>query len=556
MPMNIDAFYDVGSFPYDSKSIGTRDIKKYFSETLPNLINNNVQTIDLEKITQSANVRSGKSESVLKNLWLRGNRKDNTDYTVAAKNAECEAIGNGDSFDHLVSLASSVDKQNRLRCGWVYNNQNAEQGRGAYGNSEGPFNTTASGTWMWNLDAAQQKFHTDICQNVKGCQDIGASMYKNRCGWCKTSGKAIPIRGSSVAYPFNPNTACSPDNLIVGGGNCPASITPGFAGGPVGDSASSSIGSGSLGYGGLDQIDPPSPAEACTPLPNGALPRYCLLEKLKVAGCSDEGSMYRAIRGGADKDYTNVLRDQQAWSVYQQRAKIPMDDNGLKTGQVTIVDTLNDFKKLENLAASGANTGLKFAARDLCYKKGAIDQFDFCAEIQDTASGPFTLDCLQKAFLRGGGQKAGAAFPNSSSMAAWNSIKTWGAVKTAVQNIFSNTLSNNRKVQSKAMMDFYGIKMQVKKVIYGDPLRYVEGGDVQAYNNNSQIVVLNDGYFPPSPEGIGYNITGIDVPEGTKVVGYRFGKSNPSSRYDVIFMDLSNPIDGVNTQNPVYYSSY
>jgi hypothetical protein len=100
MPMNIDAFYDLSAFPGDSASLGTKDIKNYYVETLPNLINNNVQKLDLVKLTKSANLRASKSDSVLKNLWLRGNSKDKTDYTIASKNAECEALGNGDSFDH------------------------------------------------------------------------------------------------------------------------------------------------------------------------------------------------------------------------------------------------------------------------------------------------------------------------------------------------------------------------------------------------------------------------------------------------------------------------
>jgi len=408
---------------------------------------------------------------------------------------------------------------------------------------------------MWNLDAAQQKYHTAICQQVKGCEDMGASIYKNRCGWCKSPGKAVPIVGSSLAYPFNSNTTCPANNLIIGSGNCGGGVSSSPGAVSMSKSATSIV-NGSMGYGGLDQIEAPPPAKPCAPLPNGAYSRSCLLEKITSAGCKDEGSLYRGVRSGSDNDYLSFLRDQQSWSVYQQRAKLPLNESSLKSGKFNIIDTLNDIKKVEEQASSRIKSGLKFADRDLCYKQGEINQFDFCSEIQDVASGPFTLDCLQKAFLRGGGQIAGKAYPTVNNMTEWNSFRTWGDVKGAVQKMFSDTRSNNRKVQTKAMRDFYGIQMEQKKAIYGDPLRYVGGGDVQAYNDNRQIVVLNDGYFPPSPEGIGYTISGVDVPEGTTVVGYRFGKSNPSSRYEVIFMDLSNAVDGVNESNPVYYANY
>jgi hypothetical protein len=89
-------------------------------------------------------------------------------------------------------------------------------------------------------------------------------------------------------------------------------------------------------------------------------------------------------------------------------------------------------------------------------------------------------------------------------------------------------------------------------VFSGSPLNFVQGGDVQTYNNNQQIVVLNDGNFPRYPGGVGYSISGENVPSGTIVTSYRFDVSNPSSRYNCIFMDLSNPVSG--TGAPVYYS--
>jgi hypothetical protein len=432
-----EGFFNLANYPGDPISAGTRNIKTFFSETLPNMIYSNDRTLDLQKITGTMNVRNKNKESVLNNAWINKNESNG----LSLKQAYCESVGNGDQFDHLSSLASSEDTQSRLRCGWVYNNTNPENGRGAYGNSEGPFISNATGTWTWNLDKAKEKFHNSICKNVQGCPDIDSSIYKQRCGWCTTSGKAIPIVNGKIAYPYNSNTACSPSQLVTKGSQCPAPP-------PISNP---------------DPTAPRAPGEVCTPLANGALPRNCLLQKVIAAGCSDQGTLFQALRAGSDNDYTSSLSQQQAYTVYQERATMPLNSTGLRSGKITISDALNDFKKVQDQSTSGANDGLQFAARDLCLNKGVIDEFDFCAEIKDTDTAPFTLDCLQKAFLRSGGQKAGTSYPSQSTMSQWNSLSTWSGVKAKAQQILAATQSTDRKTQEEAMMMFYGIKMQNKR---------------------------------------------------------------------------------------------
>jgi len=438
----LEGFFDLVGYPNDSTSKGTWDIKKYFAVTLPNMIYSNDKDVDLAKLTETANVRIQKSESVLKNDWKKG--LGSIGDTMAAKQAACESVGNGDQFEHLSSLASTEDKNSRLRCGWTYNNSNPSAGRGGFGNSEGPFKPNAQGIWMWNLDAAKEKYHGSICSNIQGCADIDGSIYKQRCGWCTKSGKAVPIVNKGVAYPYNTNTACPANQLITQGSKCPPPP-------PL-----------------EDPTGPRAPGELCTPLENGALPRDCLIAKVTAAGCSDNGTIAQALRAGSSNDYTNVLRQQQAYTVYQERATVPLDATGLKTGKISISDAINGFSKVQDLASSNANTGLAFAARDLCLNKGAIDQFDFCTEINDNTTGPFSLDCLQKVFLRAGGQKAGSAYPSTSTASKWNALGNWAAVKANIQEIFARTRSKDRSVQEVGMMEFYGIRLQNKH----NPLPY------------------------------------------------------------------------------------
>lgn len=414
----------------------------FFSKSLPKGIANNDKNMNYKALTDTHNVRGKITPTVLKKEWNINPEASNKAF--AAKQAQCESVGNGDQFDHLTSLASTEDTSSRLRCGWVYNNSNPDNGRGAYGMSEGPFKTNTAGQWTWNLKKAQEKYHTAICQKVQACSDIDSDIYKKRCGWCTRSGKAVPVSGGQLAYPAGTNTSCPPNNIILQSSQCPKPQ-------PI-----------------TDPNYVRTPAEACTPMPNGALGRACLLQKVISAGCSDKGTLAQALRGGSDNDYTSALSKERAFTVFQERAAIPMDATAIKTGKISITDALNTFSRVQDLAASDANGGLQYAARDLCLNKGALDEYDFCTELQDSTTAPFTLDCLQKVFMRMGGQKAGASYPTGTNIGFYNNLANWGAVKRYIQSILDKTKSQDRKTQEWGMKEFYGIRMQNKQ----NPLPY------------------------------------------------------------------------------------
>jgi hypothetical protein len=423
-------------------SLGTAEINKYYATTLPNIVYSKNPTLDLADLTKTLDTRNSKYASVINNDWLKSYEVDsNSDYV--REKAKCEATGSGDQFSHLSSLASSEDTSSRLRCGWVYGNPYT-RGRGALGINKGPINSTASGTWIWDLNEAKKKYHADICKTVKDCGDIDADMYKGRCGWCSKYGKAVPISNNRLAYPNDSTMRCPEKKLLTTSGSC----SQGFS------NPSSNI----------QGFTNPS---RCAPLPDGAFSRDCLLQKVLGAGCSDAGTMFKALQSGSDNDYLSNLRQQAAWSVYQQRAAIPLDETGLQTGKISISTALNGFNKIQDQAASSGNGALQYAARDLCYNSGTLDKYDFCQEISDTKYGPFTLDCLQKAFLKGGGQKSGRKFPSTANVSQWNSIGTWLQVKQAIKTLYNDVRSTNRITQENAMMDFYGIRLEDKKMPLG-----------------------------------------------------------------------------------------
>lgn len=467
-------------YPHWNNSM-SQETRTYFSKSLPLGLVNNDKQMNYSPLFDTYNISGRINNVIAKNEWSV--KPGSSETAFIAKQAQCESAGSGDQFDHLKSLASTEDTASRLRCGWVYNNSNPDNGRGAYGISDGPFRTKTNGQWMWNLKKAQEKYHNSICQNVQSCSDIDSDIYKKRCGWCTRSGKAVPVSGGQLAYPTGTNSSCPPSNLALKASQCPppkAITDPNYV---------------------------RTPAEACVPYPNGALGRACLLQKVISAGCNDKGTLAQALANGSDNDYTSVLAQERSFKIYQDRTAIPIDATALKTGKISITDALNTFSRVQDLAASDANGGLQYAARDLCLNKGAIDEYDFCLEVKDNTAGPFELDCLQKQFMRMGGQKAGTSFPTAGNIRFYNTFSKWSEVKRYIQGLFDKTKSQDRKAQETGMKEFYGIKMQNKQ----NPLPY---GPEIAWKDKNVVVSCQR----PLPVPPGYSKAGCVDDESNEML--------------------------------------
>ena len=119
---------------------------------------------------------------------------------------------------------------------------------------------------------------------------------------------------------------------------------------------------------------------------------------------------------------------------------------------------MNDRDKTSKNALSQAEPHGKLhtSIRDI-YLKGPVEQYDFCSELLDSTPSPFSLECLQKEFIRQGGQHTGYLYPNRENLAFWNSKKKWLHVKDEIQNIISQTLSEKVEIRESAMLHFFGV---------------------------------------------------------------------------------------------------
>jgi hypothetical protein len=366
---------------------------------------------------------------------------------IAARNTACQNRGSATStLEFLNNLATNVNASSTLRCGWIYDNANPLQGQAYYGTMDGPvveLPAGTTGTWMWDLNAAKKKLHLSICSGAKNCTDVDNATYNKFCGYCTTSKKFIPITGSVAAYPYDGNNACASSSIVLTASKCPQPTPPPPAGSPA---AAAWLAN----------------RQVCDPMANGAIPRDCLIQKATQAGCKDQGTLINALSSGSDTNYLDTLMQAASYSKYQELSGQALNETALKTGKITISDALSEFQTVYNSASRSNNLGLKAAAADLCFTKGSFDVYDFCTELQPTSRSPFTLDCLQKAFKRAGGQETGSLYPSGANISTWNANPTWKDVNTRIQNLQADSFSTDRKIQQRAIGQFQGIPLENK----------------------------------------------------------------------------------------------
>jgi len=158
------------------------------------------------------------------------------------------------------------------------------------------------------------------------------------------------------------------------------------------------------------------------------------------------------INTTADKEYTESTK--QVFDDYQKRVIIGFDTNRLNFNNTTI-----------SAALEGNTHGkLQVTTRPI-FLKGEVESYDFCAELSDSTLPPYNTDCLQKEFLRVGGQQTGKLFPRSDTLPKWNSISKWLYVKQNIQTLLQETKSESIQVSEKAKLNLYGPKFDYPMTI-------------------------------------------------------------------------------------------
>jgi hypothetical protein len=345
------------------------------------------------------------------------------------------------SLDNLINTENPGKK---IRCGWIYEKgtpgDQPKISQGALGTRDGPagFVQVPQGKWYWELEDAKKAILGDRCASLTDCKNVGAVNYKD-CAYSTKRGIGIPVNSKGqVLYPKDDRLSAPASSLVFSPQGCPAPPAP-----------------------GSPQYELQRSRDLCTPLENGQLSRDCMLQQITVAGCTREGALYNALINQAlPNNYGAGLTNLLSFQKYQQLATPPLLDSVIRQGNTSTQVALDNFKALAKQSSVVENTALNFSARDLCLKKGVMEEFDFCDELSPSSIAPFALDCLQNAFRRAGGQPAGTEYPTEVNISKWNSIRTWQGVLDKINTLKAETQNANETVQRKALVSFLGIKRE------------------------------------------------------------------------------------------------
>lgn len=341
-------------------------------------------------------------------------------------------------------LLNTQNPNKEVRCGWIYKTGNPGTqpavSEGALGSRSGPvkFVKTPQGTWYWNLDDAKKQILSDRCAAMTSCKDVGTPAFEG-CAYSTSRGIGVPVDSKgNLLYPREPRLSAPSNSLVRNSAACPAPPPP-----------------------NSPQAELQRSRDLCAPMANGQLSRDCMLQQITAAGCKQDGQLYQSLVNEAlPNNYAAGLQNLVSFKKYQELASPPLLDSILRQGGTSTQVALDNFKSLAVASQRVENTAVSFAARDLCLKRGLMDQFDFCDELSGSSRAPFALDCLQKAFLRAGGQQAGSEYPMAQNVARWNGLGTWKAVLDSINALKGELSSNNEKTQREALVKFLGVRRE------------------------------------------------------------------------------------------------
>lgn len=383
------------------KFIGSQDVR--FNKIMPNVIPSQYVARHgplgdvINSIATTADPYTGETAKWTRTLGQRF-VADVESEALAARREYCAKTP-------LKELKATTNPDDIVRCGWLYEKSSPasafpRMSNGALGTINGPMTPANKGRWYWDLEAADKDISIDRCAAMDSCQRIGETGFDG-CGYSVTKGKGIPTTSTGYSMYQDTSVYTQKDKIISSVDKCPP----------------------------LPEPDSPAAAADQCLMYDGRLGRDCIIRKLREAQCSDKGSLSLAL--GAGGTVMSALNKNQAFKVYQERARDRLSEGMIRDGNTTAAAALANFRSLYNEGTSTANTGLAFAARDLCMRAGTIDEFDFCSEIGAGTRAPYDMMCLQKAFRERGGIVGAEWYPSEQTMRMYNGYSTWGAVLAA-----------------------------------------------------------------------------------------------------------------------------
>lgn len=333
--------------------------------------------------------------------------------------------------------------------GWRYKPSSGiipEINQGAFGTAAGPLDTTTDpmpgGTkWYWDLAQAEKDISKGVCASARKCSQLRLlGEFQDVCGYCKSSGATIPIKRLSsgavrARYENDESLACRAADIITSGGACPPSGGEGFRG-----EGFLSAGEGFVDIDALDNCESP-------------LTRDCVINAARIAGCRDEGTLIASLKASSGAVYDNVAAGKTSYAAYQNTANPNLTPAMLRDGSVSVSTAIDDFGKLLRNTSAGPNTKIGAAARDLCLKAGAFDEYNFCSEMTPaTIITAQNITCLQQDWKNEDGTELGTGYP---TIGKWSG-KQYQKYIEYTNDLFNRMRSTDKTVNAAAVLEFTG----------------------------------------------------------------------------------------------------
>jgi hypothetical protein len=346
------------------------------------------------------------------------------------------------SLDDLITEQNSGNSSDAIRCGWMYSppvrgSRTPALSKGVIGTAERPlpgFNDGPYKTWYFNdLRLAKQQIQTDHCRTLTNCNDVDS--YNSACGYCTDSNQGVPIdkQGKPLYSGIN---GCSPASIVRSSGSCPP--PPPIA----------------------SQIAPIRTNDTCIAV-NGRLSADCLYKKVIEGGCKDDGSLAVALQtnfSNKSQNYIGTLADSDAVKIYNRVTNNAFNISMFGTGGNTTIETvLQQVGQLSMNASQPKTSPLGASARELCLQAGSIQDYDPCTELSGGSTPPFDMKCLQRLFIKMGGQNTGLQYPSNKTSAIYNSMNTYNDVIQFINQLVADTNNPDYNTQRTAMMNLLGI---------------------------------------------------------------------------------------------------
>jgi len=310
-----------------------------------------------------------------------------------------------------------------IGCGWMYTQGNAtpDLSKGYIGDEKGPLTGFSDKPtykkWFFDLQEAKRTILLDKCNTLGVCKNLSKDKFKE-CGYCPNTGKGIPI--DTNGNPLYEKTCNSIPIKNVS--ECPR---------------------------------PPIvlPTTICTPNA-GRLSAACLRDQLIKNGCRNEGSLAIALSAPSADNYIKGAGD--SLDIYQRTTDLGI----FKNGRTDLTSVLNSIDTLVDNTDLPKNTEFRAASRDLCLRRGAIDEYDPCSELDDNSTPPYNIKCMQKLFLNIDnvpyGTLHGTLYPSYKNMYIYNNKKTIKDVKNFIKLLKAYTHDKDYQTNRTAANYLYG----------------------------------------------------------------------------------------------------